>query len=506
MLDRKELAPLLALMVVFGSLVTVAAVNVTSGNEESFTIIHTNDTHCFYDGDGGVGFPTVSALKEQYSRKGTVFTVDAGDFLQGNSNGTVTLGQGSVDVMNTIGYDLCVPGNHEFDYGLDVLLERTEQLNFPIVCANLVYSDTGENVFDSHIVLEKHGVRVGFFGLLTPETPTVTTEGAMGNTEVTDPVAAAEEAVSALRAQNVDTIVAVGHLGVAREGFITSDELCRDVPGIDIFIDGHSHTEMEDGKVCDGSITLYDSDTVIASTGSNLHNVGIITYKSGSINAKLYRGPALPCNPVSAAMQIVKDYVESELSAVIGGTEILLVGERDIIRNCETNLGDLAADALRISLGTDVGIVNSGGLRTSIQAGEIRLKDVYDVMPFLNYACEVEVPGSVLWEEMEFSLALMGNSKGGFLQFSGMTVTYDPSAEAGHRVLSITVAGTEVDKNTTYSVATSDFVAGGGDGNIFLKDYGRKMADDIESIFAEYIHNIGTITDSTIEGNRLIAA
>ena len=506
MIDRKELAPLLALMIVFGSLVAVAAVNVTSDSGDSFTIIHTNDTHCFYDGDGGVGFPTVSALKEQYSRKGVVFTVDAGDFLQGNSYGTMTTGQGSVDVMNTIGYDLCVPGNHEFDFGLDVLLERVGQLDFPIICANLVYSDTGENVFDGYIVLEKRGIRVGFFGLLTPETPTVTTEGAMGNTKVTDPVTAAEEMVSVLRAQNVDAVVAVGHLGVAREGFITSDELCRDVPGIDIFIDGHSHTEMEDGKVCDGSIVLEESDTMIASTGCYLHNVGIITCKSGSIDAKLYRGPALSSHQVSLAIQEVKDYVDSLLSTVIGSTEILLVGERDIIRNGETNLGDLAADAVRSALDADVAIVNAGGLRTSIQAGDIRLKDVYDVMPFLNYSCKVEVPGSVLWEEMEFSLALMGNSKGGFLQFSGMTVTYDPSAEAGHKVLSITVAGEEVDKTATYSVATSDFVAGGGDGNIFFKGYEKKFGEDMESIFAGYIENIGTITESTVEGGRLVAA
>ena len=505
MIDRKELAPLLALMIVFASLAAVAAVNVTSDSGDSFTIIHTNDTHCFYDGDGGVGFPTVSALKEQYSRKGVVFTVDAGDFLQGNSYGTMTAGQGSVDVMNTIGYDLCVPGNHEFDFGLEVLLERVGQLDFPIICANLVYSDTGENVFDGYIVLEKRGIRVGFFGLLTPETPTVTTEGAMGNTEVTDPVTAAEEMVSVLRAQNVDAVVAVGHLGVAREGFITSDELCRDVPGIDIFIDGHSHTEMEDGKVCDGSIVLEESDTMIASTGCYLHNVGIITCKSGDIDAKLYRGPALSSHQVSLAIQEVKEYVDSLLSTVIGSTEIPLVGERDIIRNGETNLGDLAADAMRSALDTDVAIVNSGGLRTSIQAGDIRLKDVYDVMPFLNYSCKIEVPGSVLWEEMEFSLALMGNSKGGFIQFSGMTVTYDPSAEAGHKVLSITVAGVEVDKTATYSVATSDFVAGGGDGNIFFKGYEKKFGPDTATIFAEYIQSIDTITGSTIEGNRLIA-
>lgn len=504
MASMKGLALLVTALVVLGSATAVVIVTDSDGSDASFVIIHTNDTHCFYQGDGGVGFPTVTALKERYSEDNVVFTVDAGDFLQGNSYGTMTKGEGSIEVMNTVGYDLAVPGNHEFDFGFDVFMEKAGQLDFPIICANLVYKDSGQSVFDEYLVLERGGVKVGFFGLLTTEAPYTTMSGNMGNSEVTDPVAAAKRMVSLLEKEDVDSIVAVGHLGVSKEGHTTSDELCRDVPGIDIFIDGHSHTEMEDGRVCDGSLTLEESDTVIASTGCYLHNVGIITSDSDGISAKLYRGPALTCDTVSNAIDSVVSEVDEKLKTVIGSTEVELIGERNVIRNGETNLGDLVTDAMRISTGSDVALINSGALRTSIETGDITLQMVYDVMPFLNFACTLEVPGSVLWEEMEFSLNLMGASNGGYLQYSGMTVTYDPSAANGQKVTSITIGGSEVDKDATYKVATIEFVAKGGDGNVYFMGYAAQTEDSLDSIFADYIRDIGTITGSTISGGRLV--
>ncbi len=506
MASMKGLVLLVAALVVLGSATALVAVTDSDGSDASFVIIHTNDSHCFYDGDGGVGFPTVSALREQYSEDNVVFTVDAGDFLQGNSYGTITKGEGSIEVMNTVGYDLAVPGNHEFDFGFDVFMERIGQLNFPVICANLVYKDSGESVFDEYLVIERGGVRVGFFGLLTTETPYSTMPGNMGNSEVTDPTEAAKRMVSVLENEGVDSIVAVGHMGVSKVGYTTSDELCRDVPGIDIFIDGHSHTEMEDGRVCDGSATVVQSDTVIASTGCYLHNVGIVTSDAGGISAKLYRGPALSCDTVSAAIDSVVSEVDEKLKTVIGSTEIELVGERNIIRNGETNLGDLVTDAMRTSTCADVALINSGALRTSIEAGDITLQMVYDLMPFLNFACTLDVPGSVLWEEMEFSLSLMGASKGGYLQYSGMTVTYDPTAASGHKVTSITVGGSEVDKDATYTVTTIEFVTKGGDGNVYLMQYSAQTEDSLDSIFADYIRGVGTVTESTISGGRLVEA
>ena len=503
MVDRRFLVPAVAVLLIVSSM--AAAVVLSDDSDGSFMIIHTNDTHCFYDGDGGVGFATVSALREMHSKDRAVFTVDAGDFLQGNSYGTMTDGEGSIEVMNTVGYDLTVPGNHEFDYGFDVFLERAGQLDFPVICANLVYGDTGASVFEEYLILERGGVKVGFFGLLTEETPDSTMAGNMGDSLVTDPIAAAERMVSLLKGEDVDSIVAVGHMGVSKEGYTTSDELCKSVPGIDIFIDGHSHTEMEDGRVCDGSKTLEESDTVIASTGCNLHNVGIITSDSKGISAKLYRGPALDNTVTSESIDRVVENVNEKLGTVIGRTEILLDGERDDIRNRETNLGDFAADAVRRATGADVAILNSGALRSSVPVGDITLKTVYDVMPFLNFTCTLDVPGSVLWDEMEFSLKLVGASKGGYLQFSGMTVTYDPDAEGGSRVRSIKVAGTEVDRDAVYKLATIAFVATGGDGNTYLQGYDIHTNRTFDVIFAEYIRDIGTVTATTIEGGRLVA-
>ena len=503
MLEKKILVLTLILVLITGAGIAVVQPH-GNGHSESFTIIHTNDTHCFFEEQGSAGFTTVAALKQQYSQTGTAFIVDAGDFLQGNSYGTMTEGRGSVDIMNTIGYDLCVPGNHEFDYGLDIFLERIEQLDFPIICSNLVYSDTGKSVLDEYLVLERNGIRVGFFGLLTPETPVTTMAGNMGNTEVTDPVDAAERMVSLLKKEDVDSIVAVGHLGVARKGYITSDQLCSKVPGIDIFIDGHSHTEMEDGKVRDGSITLEESGTVIASTGCYLKNIGIITSGPGGISAKLYNQPTLSYDITEQEITKVKTAVDESLKEVIGHTEILLNGERSEIRNAETNLGDFIADVMRTTTDSDIALINSGSIRTSLQAGDISLKNLYDVVPFLNYTCTMDVPGSVIVEEMEFSLNLMGATKGGFLQFSGMTVTYDINAEPGSRVVSITVGGEELDPDATYRLATTDFVITGGDGNVYLQDYPNQIQSGVDSMLIDYISDVGTITGSMITGDRLV--
>lgn len=506
MADRKFLTSLIVAIVVLSTAVSVAVTVSSQSHDDSFMIIHTNDTHCFFDGDGGTGFSTVAALKEQYSEDRTVFTVDAGDFLQGNSYGTMTIGEGSIEVMNTVGYDLTVPGNHEFDYGFDVFMERVKELDFPIICANLVYKDSGENIFDEYLILERGGVRVGFFGLLTTETEITTMAGNMGNSEVTDPIAAAKRMVSVLQKENVDSIVAVGHLGVSKKGYTTSDELCSNVPGIDIFIDGHSHTEMEDGKVCDGSIILEESDTVIASTGCYVHNIGLITSDPNGIQAKLYRGPPLSYAITDDTIAKVTEDVNEKLKTVIGKTEVELIGERNIIRNGETNLGDFITDSIRNTTGVDVAILNSGSMRTTVKVGDITLKMIYDVSPFLNFVCTADVPGSALWDEMEFSLDLMGATKGGFLQFSGMTVTYDPDGASGEKVVSIKVNGAEVDKDATYSIATIDFIASGGDGNTFLEDYTFSMNKGLDTIMIDYISGVGTITEDMIEGGRLIAA
>ncbi len=475
-----------------------------TSRDVSFTILHTNDSHCHYDDDGAAGFPTLTYLRDTYSSDDALFIIDAGDFLQGSSYGIMTLGKASVEVMNTVGYDLTIPGNHEFDYGLDEYMTRSHELNFPTICANLVYKDTKQSVFPEYMVLEKCGVKVGFFGLLTTSVETSTIAGSMGNTETTDPAAAAERMVKVLKDEGVDCIVAVGHLGVDDPDYMTSDEVCNQVSGIDIFIDGHSHTEMEDGKVCDGSIELLPSDTVIASTGCYMKNVGVIKYDNGNISAKLYREKADNKDETYQAIKRVEADVDERLSKQVGKTEIFLNGERDAVRNEETNLGDFMTDAVLRSTDSTICVLNGGLFRTSLEPGDIILKEVYDVFPFLNFVCTVDAPGSAIWDMMDFSLSLMGHSNGGYLQFSGMTVTYDPQADASHRVVSIKVDGKEIDKEATYKVVTIDFIVKGGDGNTFLSSYPSKTVGVIEPMVANYIESMGTITEGDIEGGRLV--
>ena len=175
------------------------------GDDGPIVILHSNDTHCHYD--DGLGLSTLKALKDSMESKGdAVFVVDAGDFLQGGTFGTITQGRSSVDVMNSVGYDVGIPGNHEFDFGFPVLLERASSLNYPLICANLVYPD-GKSVFPEYVVLEKNGVEVGFFGLLTPDTAINVKAGKMGDAIVTDPVEAASRMVTLLRDAQVDEAV-----------------------------------------------------------------------------------------------------------------------------------------------------------------------------------------------------------------------------------------------------------------------------------------------------------
>ena len=304
------------------------------GDDGSLVILHSNDTHCHYD--EGLGLSTLKALKDSMKSKGdTVFVVDAGDFLQGATYGTITQGRSSVDVMNSVGYDVGIPGNHEFDFGFPVLLERASALNYPLICANLSYPD-GKSVFPEYVVLEKKGVKVGFFGLLTPDVAISVKAGSMGDAIVTDPVEAASRMVSLLRGMGVDKVVAIGHIGL-ESTTITSDRICDRVHGIDLFIDGHSHTAMENGKA--EGFDLIPGDTVIASTGGHCTSFGIVKMNGGKTEASLYKGEPLRDAQVDEAVRKVREECSAVLGTSIATSEIFLDGEKNDVRTKDEHGG-----------------------------------------------------------------------------------------------------------------------------------------------------------------------
>ncbi len=467
----------------------------------SLVILHSNDTHCYYD--DGLGLSTLGALKDSMESEGnTVFTVDAGDFLQGAPFGTITQGKASVDVMNSVGYDVGVPGNHEFDFGFPVLLERAASLNYPLICANLIYPD-GSSVFSECVLLEKSGMKVGFFGLLTPDSMSTVKAGSMGEAIVTDPVEAASRMVPLLRGMGADKVIAIGHIGV--EGVtVTSDEICDRVRGIDLFIDGHSHTAMEGGKA--EGIDLIPTDTVIASTGGHCTSFGIVRMDGGKTEASLYAGEPLRDEQVDEAVRKVREECSAVLETSIATSETFLNGERNDIRSKETSMGDLVADAMRWYGRSYVAAINSGTIRSSIQAGEITLNDVYAVLPFQDDLVRMEVEGRSLYELMEGSYAHLGTGSGGLLQISGMTVTYDPAAEVGSRVVSIYVGGSEVVPDSIYSICATDYLAKGGDGIAALTGYAYTGVGDNAMALWMYLQELGTITESDVKMGRQTAS
>ncbi len=468
-------------------------------------IIHTNDTHGYYE--EYLGFSSVAALKAEYESRGaTVFLMDAGDAFQGTSVTMLTHGGSTVDVMNAVGYDVMCPGNHEFDYNLETYLGYTEALEFDVVCANMVWSDTGELVFDGYTVIERDGVTLGVFGLITPDTYDSVMTGYLEDVTFTDPVAAAEEMVAILTDIGVDWIICVGHIGVDRSSSVNSDEICAQVDGIDVFIDGHSHTVMEGGVVADGSIELVESDTLIASTGCYIQYIGVV-HLTAEGGPQAYLVSLSGSDPdVDEVVDAIYSGLEEILSQEVGYSEIEIYGDRTQARLGEVPIGDFVADTIREVTDADIAVINGGAIRGSIGPGVITANDVYTALPFENYIQTKYVTGQMIWDLMEASVYNLPSADGGYLQVSGIIVTYDSSAESGGRLVSITLSdGTPLDLDATYLLASNDYVMAGGDGFESLEDA------EVEGTFGlvsdavfDRLAQLGTVTEDDIVTGRLI--
>ena len=266
----------------------------------------------------------------------------------------------------------------------------------------------------------------------------------------------------------------------------------------------------------DGS-SLFAAMRIVAD-GTSLHlvawtvavhvdaTVGVVTVESdGKIIAKLYRGEKLQNDEVDKVIEKVEESIKKECSKKIGSTEIFLDGERQDVRTKETNLGDFAADSLRILAKSDISLIGGGNIRKSIEIGDITLGNVYDVQPFQNDVVVVTAKGQDVKNAMEFSLAHEGETFGGYLQISGFEVKWDPSKESGSRVVSMEIDGNEMSLTSTYTVAMSDFLALGGDDNKAFVGLDKVVTGDQTQMFVQYIESVGTITQDTIQMGRIVS-
>jgi len=466
------------------------------------SIVHTNDTHARVEAGkyDGMGLDKVATIVNNVKAVNpNTLVLDAGDALHGQTIATLVEGESIIKIFNEIGYDAMTAGNHDFNYGKERLLELAQMADFPILGAN-VYDENYENFLPEYVIKEVGGVKVGIFGLATSETKYKSHPKNTEGLEFFDSVIIAKLMVEKLQ-DKADVIVALSHLGMDPSSTERSDLVAEYVDGIDLIVDGHSHHALEEGMMV--------GNTMIVQAGEYDKNVGHVDIlvkdgKVSSITAKLINkeeGEALEADPdVVAIVEEIKEANNLITEEVVGNTEIKLEGAREFVRTGETNLGNLITDSMLDFTGADVVLTNGGGIRDSIQIGDITVGDVITVLPFGNYVVTIDVTGAELMEALQHGYSAYPESLGAFPHISGMNVVLDPSQEAGSKVVEVTVAGEELDMEAIYSLATNDFLAAGGDGYAMFGDNELSaLYPGLDEILIEYIKEYGT-DGSPVEG------
>lgn len=468
---KKKLSLLLALLMmmttVFTSLPVAAEEAKTTKHE--IVILHTNDVHARVKADErekAIGYGKIKTYKDELVKEGkTVLMLDAGDTFHGTTFATISRGDSIVKLLNEVGYDYMVPGNHDFNYGYQRLVELTGQGKFKTLASNVV-TEQGKRDFLENDIKEVDGVKIGFFGLCTPETYYKSHPSNTKGIVIAEPVEVAKQQVAALKAKGADFIVAIGHLGLddSTKEAERSEGVIKAVPGIDLFIDGHSHTALPEGKVI--------GSTLLAQTGSYTNNLGKITLtfdgnKIENKKAELISYEAMslvkPDEKIEAIEKEVDGANKPFLEKIVGKTLVDLEGRREYNRKEETNLGNLVTDAMREVSKADIAITNGGGIRATIEKGDVTMGEVLTAFPFTNFTVTVDLTGKEVIQALENGVKAAPELAGAFCQVSGLTFKYDDTAKAGERVFDVMVAGKPIDLEKTYKVATNDFIAGGGD-------------------------------------------
>ena len=461
-------------------------------------ILFTSDVHCGID--RGWGYTGLFAVKEKLSETYDVLLVDNGDALQGEPIGLFSRGEAVIDVMNVMGYDVAIPGNHDFDYGVEQLLALTKKANFPYICCN--FENKGKLVFDPWIIKEIGGLKIGFVGVTTPDTIRSSVprnfQDENGNfiygfmTDKTGEAVynAVQQSVDATRAAGADYVIVLGHMGNSDiyKPWMYSDVISH-CSGIDAWLDGHTHdTDQVVMKDRDGK------DVVRAACGTKLANIGALHItREGKISSELFSWnssvPASKLLPIDNAASRAVSAATGELNLLLTKTaassqvdlrstdpEIKDFSGRPLllIRLAETNLGNLIADAFRWASNADIAFMGGGCIRSDIPKGDVTFGGLLAVIPFGNDIAVAEVTGRQVLDALEWSVNRLPNNFGGFFQVSGLSFEYDSTVESPcvkdergffdhvdetkeRRVRNVLVAGRPIEADATYTLASVDY-------------------------------------------------
>ena len=402
----------------------------------STVVLFTNDVHCGIR--DGWGYAGLADLKKALEAEGNeVILVDAGDHVQGGPIGSLTQGEAIIDIMNYVGYDLAIPGNHEFDYGMDQFFALVQRAEYPYLSANFMDLQANAPKLDAYKIIEANGKKIAFVGLSTPESITKSTPTYFMNEDNTAYIygfcqdetgagvyTAAQNAIDAAKAEGADYVIIVGHMGIDEQSSPwTSTEVIANISGADAFIDGHSHS------VINGEVVDKDGKTVLhGQTGTKFENIGKLTIAAdGSLSMELLPASQKVRDDLEADTYIKAIEAEFEvlLNTVVAYTDhVLTINDPETgsraVRSAETNLGDLCADAYRYMFDADIAFVNGGGVRANIDAGDITFQQIINVHPFGNTAVLAEVTGQQILDALEMGARVCPGENGGFLQVAGL--------------------------------------------------------------------------------------
>jgi 5'-nucleotidase len=439
------------------------------------TLLQVNDVYTLEPVDegrrGGLARLATLVKRIRHENPATLFAL-GGDAISPSVASTLLRGEQMIAGLNAIGLDLATFGNHEFDFGPSVLADRMRESAFTWLSANVLDRRSGRPFggAQADVFLTLGGVRIGVFGLTTPATAATSSPGP--DVEIREPIGVARALTADLRGRGAQLIVAVTHQEMAEDRALAA------APGVevDVILGGHEHEPLiaEEGRTL---ITKGGADArYLVQVDLWIGSDGRLRERSWTFHEVSARIPPDP--DTEKVVRAWGERVGRELDVVVGQTAVPLEGRRGRLRTEETNLGDFIADAMRARLKTDVALINGGGIRSDriIPPGALTRRDLAAMSPFGNVVMTLELTGKTLREVLEQALPQREHEAGGFLQVSGLTVTYDPAQPAGQRVVAMTVGGAPLDPARRYTAAVIDYIAAGKDGLTALRD-GRVLIE-----------------------------
>lgn len=448
--------------------------------------------------EGKGGFPKLmSLLKQERAANPNTLTTFGGDLISPSILSALTQGSQMIELMDAVGLQYAVPGNHEFDFGPAVFAQHIKASEAVWLAANLRRVDGNpiEGIVD-HAMVEIDGMKIGMFGVITPETVTLSSPGDVYL--FSDPVATARSQVETLKAQGADFIVAFTHLDWEKDR-----DLARQVPGIGLVLAGHDHI----------AASMFVGDTLLVQAGEEAYWLAVVDVvleyvekrgkKTLVTNYEWHMRSTLGVEGdagIAAQVQAYNDLLDAKLNIVVGKTAMRLDTRRETVRTGESAFANVIADAMRVSVDADVALTNGGGIRgdTVYESGtDITRKMVLTELPFGNVTVKLEISGKVLLAALENGVAKVENIRGQFPHVSGMSYVFDPAQPVGHRIVSVKVGNEVLDPEAMYTLATNDYVARGGDNFGMLRGLKRLIDTSAGTLMASavmhYIESRGTI-------------